>query len=187
MTDANDAGPTPDRDAETDGGVEAGAAEPAPTVRIETTINDREVERTVGAGTLLTSMLREEEYLTGTHRGCETGKCGACTVLVDGDPVKSCNMLAAQVDGSEVTTAEGLADGEDLHPVQSAFWETHGLQCGYCTPGFVVSSAALLRENPDPDVSEIREHLAGNVCRCTGYTKIIESVQNAADEMGGGE
>ncbi|WP_336000467.1 (2Fe-2S)-binding protein [Halorientalis halophila] len=151
------------------------------TVTIEVTLNDRSLEETVPARTLLSEFLRDHEHLTGTHRGCETAKCGACTVLLDGDPVKSCNMLAAQVDGKELTTVEGLMDGDELHPVQEAFWNEHGMQCGFCTPGFVVSSAALLEEKEDPTIPEIQDHLAGNICRCTGYTKIIESVQEAAD------
>ncbi|WP_255197486.1 (2Fe-2S)-binding protein [Halorarius litoreus] len=150
------------------------------TVTIEVTLNGRSVEETLAARTLLSEFLRDHEHLTGTHRGCETAKCGACTVLLDGDPVKSCNMLAAQVDGKELTTVEGLMDGSELHPVQEAFWEKHGMQCGFCTPGFVVSSVALLEENEDPSIPEIRDHLAGNICRCTGYTKIIDSVQEAA-------
>jgi carbon-monoxide dehydrogenase small subunit len=162
-------------------------SEPTDSVTVEATLNDRDVRTTVPAGTLLSGFLREYEYLTGTNRGCETGKCGACTVLVDGDPVKSCNMLAAQVDGRTVTTVEGLADGEELHPVQQAFWDCHGSQCGYCTPGFVVNSVALLEEEPDPSTAEIREHLKGNVCRCTGYTKIVESVDEAASRMGGND
>lgn len=153
-------------------------------VTIEVTLNGQSVEETVPARTLLSELLREHEHLTGTHRGCETAKCGACTVLLDGDPVKSCNVLAAQVDGSELTTVEGLMDGDELHPVQEAFWEEHGMQCGFCTPGFVISSAALLEENEDPTIPEIQDHLAGNICRCTGYTKIIESVQEAASRGG---
>lgn len=157
--------------------------EPESQVKIEIDLNDREVERTVPADMLLSTFIREEEYLTGVHRGCETAKCGACTVLVDGDPVKSCNMLAAQVDGQTLTTAEGLSEHGELHPVQEAFWEKHGLQCGFCTPGMVLNALALLQENNDPSVHEIQEHLAGNICRCTGYTKIIESVQHAAAMM----
>jgi len=161
-------------------------SEPTTDVTVELTLNDAEITRTVPAGQLLSSFLREEEFLTGTHRGCETSKCGACTVLVDGDPVKSCNMLAAQVDGSDLTTVEGLADEDgELHPVQQAFWDKHGMQCGYCTPGFVMNAVALLEKEDDPGVTEIQKHLAGNICRCTGYTKIVESVQHAADEMDG--
>ncbi|WP_254533190.1 (2Fe-2S)-binding protein [Natrinema gelatinilyticum] len=151
------------------------------TITIDVTLNGRSLEETLPARTLLSEFLRDHEHLTGTHRGCETAKCGACTVLLDGDPVKSCNMLAAQVDGKELTTVEGLMDGDELHPVQEAFWDEHGMQCGFCTPGFVVSAAALLEENEDPTIPEIRDHLAGNICRCTGYTKIIDSVQKAAE------
>ncbi|WP_278002497.1 (2Fe-2S)-binding protein [Natrinema gelatinilyticum] len=154
-------------------------------VTIEVTINGTEYEDTIPARTLLSEYLREHRYLTGTHRGCETAKCGACTVLLDGDAVKSCNMLAVQIDGRELTTIEGLADGDDLHPVQQSFWDEHGMQCGYCTPGMVLSSVALLEENPDPTVNEVREHIAGNICRCTGYAKIVESVMDAADSMEG--
>lgn len=151
------------------------------TITIEVTLNGRSLEETIPARTLLSELLRDYEHLTGTHRGCETAKCGACTVLLDGDPVKSCNMLAAQVDGKELTTVEGLMDGDELHPVQEAFWEEHGMQCGFCTPGFVVSAVALLEENENPTIPEIQDHLAGNICRCTGYTKIIDSVQKAAE------
>jgi len=156
------------------------SAEPRSTLTVTITVNDDETTETVPARTLLSEYLRDYRYLTGTHRGCETAKCGACTVLLDGDAVKSCNVLAAQADGHAVTTVEGLA-GDDLSPVQSAFWETHGLQCGYCTPGMVMSATALLRANPDPTDDEIRSALAGNLCRCTGYTKIVESVHEAAD------
>jgi carbon-monoxide dehydrogenase small subunit len=145
-------------------------------------LNGRDVDETVGAGTLLSTFLREGQFLTGVHRGCESTRCGACTVLLDGDPVKSCNMLAVQVDGHEVTTVEGLTDEDgSLHPVQEAFWDTHGLQCGYCTPGMVLNSVSLLEETDDPSVTEIQERLSGNICRCTGYTKIIQSVRNAAE------
>jgi len=155
---------------------------PSETVEVSVTLNGEAVTGTVDAGTFLSSFLRRERYLTGTHRACESTTCGACTVLVDGDPVKSCNVLAAQVDGSDLTTVEGLADDDgSLHPVQRAFWDTHGLQCGFCTPGMVLSSVALLEETDDPSVDEIRTHLSGNVCRCTGYTKIIESVKRAAE------
>jgi len=164
----------------------AAGAEPLAEVSVEVTLNGEKIEREVPAGMLLSTFVREEVYLTGVHRGCETAKCGACTVLVDGDPVKSCNMLAAQVDGRKLTTVEGLAD-DDLHPVQEAFWETHGLQCGFCTPGMVLNAVALLEKNDDPTVHEIQDHLAGNICRCTGYTKIVESVQNAAKAMRDGD
>lgn len=157
--------------------------EPKERVTIEVTINDDDHEDTIPARTLLSEYLREHKYLTGTHRGCETAKCGACTVLLDGDAVKSCNVLAVQADGHELTTVEGLSEDGDLHPVQQSFWDNHGMQCGYCTPGMVLSSKALLDENPDPSVNEIREGLAGNLCRCTGYAKIVESVQDAAAEL----
>jgi carbon-monoxide dehydrogenase small subunit len=158
--------------------------EPAAEVTVDLTLNGREVTRTVEAGTLLSTFLREGEFLTSVHRGCESTRCGACTVLLDGDPVKSCNVLAVQVDGKELTTVEGLADEEgDLHPVQQSFWDTHGLQCGYCTPGMVLNAVSLLEEEDDPSVPEIQERISGNICRCTGYTKVVESVKNAADEM----
>jgi carbon-monoxide dehydrogenase small subunit len=155
---------------------------PTPTseVSISLRLNGREVTRTVKAGTLLSTFLREGEFLTSVHRGCESTRCGACTVLLDGSPVKSCNVLAAQADGSELTTVEGLSDDGSLHPVQQSFWDTHGLQCGYCTPGMVLNAVSLLEETEDPSVPEIRERISGNVCRCTGYTKIVESVKNAA-------
>ena len=156
-------------------------SEPTGQVTVDLTLNDQEVTRTVEAGTLLSSFLRDGEFLTGVHRGCESTRCGACTVLLNGEPVKSCNMLAAQVDGEELTTVEGLSgeDG-DLHPVQESFWDTHGLQCGYCTPGMVLNAVSLLEETDDPSVTEIQERISGNICRCTGYTKIIQSVKNAA-------
>ena len=124
--------------------------------------------------------LREQLGLKGTNVGCDTSSCGACTVLVDGESVKSCNQLAVQADGCEVTTIEGLASGDELHPVQQAFHEQHALQCGYCTPGFVMASVSLLAENPNPSEEEIREALEGNLCRCTGYHNIVEAVQAAA-------
>jgi len=160
----------------------AAPPEPQSEVSISLTLNGRDVDETVGAGTLLSTFLREGQFLTGVHRGCESTRCGACTVLLDGEPVKSCNMLAVQVDGHEVTTVEGLTDEDgSLHPVQEAFWDTHGLQCGYCTPGMVLNSVSLLEETDDPSVTEIQERLSGNICRCTGYTKIIQSVRNAAE------
>ena len=158
--------------------------DPESEIDVEVTLNGKDISRTVEAGTLLSTFLREGEFLTGVHRGCESTRCGACTVLLDGDPVKSCNVLAVQVDGRELTTVEGLADADgSLHPVQEAFWDTHGLQCGYCTPGMVLNSVSLLEENEDPTVTEIQERLSGNICRCTGYTKIIESVKNASAEL----
>jgi len=134
---------------------------------------------------LLVYLLREELGLTGTNVGCDTSSCGACTVLVDGDAVKSCTILAVAADGSAVTTIEGIADGDELHPVQQAFREQHALQCGYCTPGFVVAAVALLRENADPSEQEIRHALEGNLCRCTGYQPIVAAVRAAASAGGG--
>ena len=131
--------------------------------------------------TLLVHYLREQLGKVGTVVGCDTSNCGACTVLLDGRSVKSCNVLAVQADGHEVTTVEGLADGEELHPVQRAFHECHALQCGYCTPGMIMQSIDLLGENPDPSEHEIREGIEGNLCRCTGYHNIVKAVQMAAD------
>jgi aerobic carbon-monoxide dehydrogenase small subunit len=128
----------------------------------------------------LADFLRERLELTGTHLGCEHGVCGACTVLVDGVAVRSCLMLAVQARGHQVTTVEGLADGDQLHPVQQAFRESHGFQCGFCTPGFVMMTTALLQESPDPTEEEIRDALSGNICRCTGYQSIVEGVLRAA-------
>ena len=133
----------------------------------------------------LADFLRDRLGLTGTHLGCEHGVCGACTVLVDGEAVRSCLMLAVQARGHEVTTVEGLADGDRLHPVQQAFWESHGFQCGFCTPGFVMATVALLRENPRPTEEEVRETLSGNICRCTGYQSIVEGVLLAARRLAG--
>ena len=129
---------------------------------------------------LLAQFLRETCGLTGTHVGCETSVCGACTVLVDGQAVKSCTMFAVQADGAEVTTVEGLASNGDMHPVQEGFWECHGLQCGYCTPGMMMTAVQLLERNDSPSRDEIRHALDGNLCRCTGYTHIIEAVEYAA-------
>ncbi len=132
---------------------------------------------------LLVHYLRETLGLTGTHIGCETSQCGACTVLVDGQAVKSCTVLAAQCDGAEVTTIEGLARNGTLHPVQEGFWEEHGLQCGYCTPGMIMAATAVLERNPSPSDEEIRKGLEGNFCRCTGYQNIVEAVKAAAGEV----
>jgi aerobic carbon-monoxide dehydrogenase small subunit len=146
------------------------------TIGVNGTPHDAEVE----PRELLVYFLRERLGLTGTNVGCDTSSCGACTVLVDGDSVKSCTMFAVQADGAEVLTIEGLAEDGRLHPVQRAFHEHHGLQCGYCTPGFVMAAVALLRDNPAPSEHEIRHGLEGNLCRCTGYQTIIEAVQAAA-------
>ena len=146
------------------------------TIGVNGTPHDAEVE----PRELLVYFLRERLGLTGTNVGCDTSSCGACTVLVDGDSVKSCTMFAVQADGAEVLTIEGLAEDGRLHPVQRAFHEHHGLQCGYCTPGFVMAAVALLRDNPAPSEHEIRHGLEGNLCRCTGYQTIVEAVQAAA-------
>ncbi len=136
--------------------------------------------------TLLADALRDELGLTGTHIGCRTGHCGACTVMLDGLVAKSCTLLAASVDGAEIVTIEGLANGEELHPLQEAFWQEHGLQCGFCTPGMLLASLELLTTNPSPTDSEIRRALSGNLCRCTGYAKIVSAVQRGASAMSGG-
>ena len=135
---------------------------------------------------LLVHFLREQVGLTGTHIGCQTGQCGACTVLIDGEAVKSCMVLAAQAEGHEITTIEGLAPAGTLHPVQQAFWEEHGAQCGYCTPAMVLSTVALLADDPDPDEHAIRRALDGNICRCTGYHNIVLSVRSAAAKVASG-
>lgn len=132
---------------------------------------------------LLVDFLRETAGLTGTHVGCDTSICGACTVMLNGTAVKSCTMLAVQADGAELLTIEGLAQGEKLHPLQEAFWECHGLQCGFCTPGMILSAYQLLKRNPKPKESEIRHALDGNLCRCTGYQHIVDAVQMAAKRM----
>src|SRR6187549_3403303 len=136
---------------------------------------------------LLVQALREDLDLTGTHVGCDTSQCGACTVHVDGRAIKSCTMLAVQADGASVTTIEGLADGATLHPLQQAFWDQHGLQCGFCTPGMIMQSAWLLEQNPQPTEEEIREGISGNLCRCTGYVNIVKAVQQAAGQLSASE
>ena len=148
--------------------------------RIALTVNGESHEAEVEPRTLLVYFLREQLGLKGTNVGCDTSSCGACTVLVDGESVKSCNQLAVQADGTEVTTIEGLAADDELHPVQQAFHEQHALQCGYCTPGFVMASVSLLAESPNPSEEEIRQALEGNLCRCTGYHNIVRAVQAAA-------
>jgi carbon-monoxide dehydrogenase small subunit len=149
-----------------------------PTITLR--LNGRSVTATVEARTLLVELLRERLGLTGTHVGCDTSQCGACTVHVDGRSVKSCTMLAVEADGGEVTTIEGLAADGELHPMQKAFHECHGLQCGFCTPGMVMSATDLVRRKPDASEKEIREWLEGNLCRCTGYHNIVKAVQAAA-------
>jgi aerobic carbon-monoxide dehydrogenase small subunit len=150
-------------------------------VKISVEVNGQVYERDVAPRLLLAHFLRETLGLTGTHIGCETTICGACTVHLDGRAVKSCTLFAVQADGRRVTTVEGLAkDAEHLHPVQRGFWEEHGLQCGYCTPGMIMTTSALLAERPNPSESEIRHALEGNICRCTGYQQIVNAVQHAA-------
>ena len=151
--------------------------------RLKLNVNGREVDTEVEDQTLLVELLRGPLALTGTHVGCDTSQCGACTVLVDGQSVKSCAMLALQAQGRSVATVEGLASGGRLHPVQDAFIACHGLQCGFCTPGMIMSSVCLLSQHPDPNEAQIAHALEGNLCRCTGYTNIVESVQLAARTM----
>jgi carbon-monoxide dehydrogenase small subunit len=153
------------------------------THEITVTVNGQEHSLEVESRLLLVHFLREKLGLTGTHVGCDTTSCGACTVLVDGVPIKSCTHFAVQVDGRAVKTVEGLANGAELHPVQQGFHEEHGLQCGFCTPGMMLVSAALLEENADPTEEEIRWALSGNICRCTGYQNIVNAVQWAATKM----
>ena len=155
------------------------------TITVE--VNGEAQTREVDARTLLVHFLREDLDLTGTHIGCDTTSCGACTVLLDGRAVKSCTVFAVQADGAAVETIESLAAGGQLHPLQEGFWEKHGLQCGYCTPGMIMSAKHLLAKNPDPSEDEIRQGLAGNLCRCTGYNKIVEAVQYAAEALRAGE
>ena len=143
-------------------------------------LNEKELATDLPPGTLLLDYIRYHRHLMGTKIGCREGDCGACTVLLDGVPVKSCTVLAVQADGREITTVEGLQQGAELHPVQVAFREEHGLQCGFCTPGMMLTSVALLKENPDPTDEEIRWALSGNVCRCTGYQNIVKAVRHAA-------
>jgi aerobic-type carbon monoxide dehydrogenase small subunit (CoxS/CutS family) len=152
-------------------------------MRIGVEINGQAYEGEVEPRTLLSDFIRHGAGLTGTKVGCEQGVCGACTVQLDGEPVRSCLMLAAQANGRELRTVEGLADGGRLHPLQRAFNEAHALQCGFCTPGFLMSMEAYLREHPDAGRGELREALAGNLCRCTGYLGIVEAVEHAAREM----
>jgi len=148
------------------------------------TVNEKEYRREVEPRLLLSDFLRHELGLTGTHVGCEHGVCGACTILFDGESMRSCLIFAVQADGHSVTTVEGLAtDKNDLHPLQQAFWEAHGLQCGYCTPGILMTLVPFLKENPNPTEDEIRHALSGNLCRCTGYQHIVDAVKLAAEKM----
>ena len=154
------------------------------SIRLSMTVNGKPVKAEVAPRTLLVDLLRDQLRLTGTHIGCDTAQCGACTIHIDGRAVKSCNMLALQADGASITTIEGLADSDaNMHPMQKAFREHHGLQCGYCTPGMVMSAIDLVRRNPDPDESQIREGLEGNLCRCTGYQNIVKAVRAGAIAM----
>jgi carbon-monoxide dehydrogenase small subunit len=157
------------------------------TERIALTVNATHYEADVPARMTLADFLREELDLTATHLGCEHGVCGACTVLYDGETARSCLMLAAQADGASITTLEGVSpEGQPLHPVPNAFWERHGMQCGFCTPGLIMSTLELLREHPEPSDDEIREAVGGHLCRCTGYVKIVEAVHHAARELAAG-
>jgi len=158
----------------------------ATTRPVTVTVNGRERSELVETRLLLVHFLRQTLGLTGTHIGCDTTSCGACTVLLDGVPVKSCTMFAVQADGHEVKTVEALVGPEGLHPIQEAFREEHGLQCGFCTPGMMLTATALLEPNPSPSEEEIRWALSGNVCRCTGYQNIVKAVANAAGKLAGG-
>jgi len=159
------------------------AATTAPSHEISVTINGTVYEREVEARKLLIHFIRDDVDLTGSHIGCDTGNCGACSVIVDGTLVKSCMMLAVQADGSSIETVEGLADGDELGVLQQAFHEHHALQCGYCTPGMLMSATALLRTNANPTEAEIKKGLQGNICRCTGYWNIFDAVATAAERM----
>jgi carbon-monoxide dehydrogenase small subunit len=152
-----------------------------PVVRVA--VNGKTYERSVEPRLLLSDFLRHELGLTGSHVGCEQGVCGACTVLLDGEPIRSCLLFAIQADGHQVATVEGMADGDELHPLQAAFREKHALQCGFCTPGILMSMAAFLRDHPQPDAAEIRDALSGHLCRCTGYQAMVEAVASAAETL----
>jgi len=149
--------------------------------KIELTLNGKKVSREVEDRTLLVNFIRDSLGLTGTHVGCDTSQCGCCTIHLDGNAVKSCSMLAAQADGSTIVTIEGLAIGDKLHPVQQAFTECHGLQCGFCTPGMIMTSVAIIKDNPNPTDEDVIKGLEGNLCRCTGYVNIVKSVKRAAE------
>lgn len=154
-----------------------------PEITLE--VNGKRVSGTVSSNTLLSEFLRQNLGLTGTHVGCDTSQCGACVIHINGNSVKSCTTLAVQADGAHVTTIEGLSHDEELHPIQAAFREAHGLQCGFCTPGMIMSAADLLSKNANPSEADIRSWLSGNFCRCTGYNNIVKAVQIAANEMSG--
>jgi aerobic carbon-monoxide dehydrogenase small subunit len=151
--------------------------------QVDLTINGQKYSGRAEPRTLLVYFLREELGLTGTHVGCIVGRCGACSIILNGKVVKSCMIFAVQVDGAEILTVEGLAKGPQLHPIQEAFWEHHGLQCGYCTPGMLLAAYDLLQRNPDPSEEEIREGISGNLCMCTGYVNIVRSIKAAAEKM----
>ena len=153
------------------------------SIKISTKVNGQEIEKEVEPRQLLVHFLRDQLQLTGTHIGCDTSSCGACTIHVDGKAVKSCTLLAVQADGAEITTIEGLADGDQLHPLQESFKECHGLQCGFCTPGMIMLATDFLKENPSPSEEEVRHALEGNFCRCTGYHNIVKAIMQAAEEM----
>jgi carbon-monoxide dehydrogenase small subunit len=153
------------------------------TQHVKLTVNGEAHEVDVEPRLLLVHLLRDNLGLTGTHVGCDTSNCGACTVHVDGQSAKSCTMLAVQADGREIKTIEGMADGATIHPLQQAFWDQHGLQCGFCTPGMIMQAAWLLAENADPSEGEIREGISGNLCRCTGYVNIVKAIQQAAGTL----
>jgi len=157
------------------------------TQHVKLTINGQAVEADIEPRLLLVHFIREVAGLTGTHIGCDTTSCGACTVLVDGVPAKSCTLLAVQADGAAVATVEGLEQGGVLHPVQEGFFQEHGLQCGFCTPGMMMTATALLARTPNPSEAEIRQAISGNLCRCTGYVNIVKSIQYAARKMQGAE
>jgi len=154
---------------------------------ITVTVNGEAREADVEPRLLLVHLLRDTFGLTGTHVGCDTSNCGACTVHVDGRSAKSCTMFAVQADGADITTIEGLSSGADLHPLQQAFWDQHGLQCGFCTPGMIMQAAWLLEQNPEPSEGEIREGISGNLCRCTGYVNIVKAIQQAAGTLSAAE
>ncbi|MDP8924361.1 MAG: (2Fe-2S)-binding protein [Chloroflexota bacterium] len=154
-------------------------------MNISVTVNGKTYQNDVEPRLLLVHYLRDVLGLTGTHVGCDTSQCGACTIIMDGVAVKSCTVLAVQADGAEIGTIEGLAQDGELHPIQRGFWEEHGLQCGFCTPGMIMTSVDLLKNNPSPSEEEIRKGIEGNLCRCTGYQNIVKSIQYAAREMSG--
>ncbi|MCA9964307.1 MAG: (2Fe-2S)-binding protein [Anaerolineales bacterium] len=156
-------------------------------MKVSMTVNGKTYTRDVEPRMLLVHFLRDELGMTGTNIGCDTSQCGACTIHMNGMAVKSCTTLAVQADGATITTIEGLANGSELHPMQKAFWENHGLQCGYCTPGMIMAATKLVENNPNMTEAEIRHGLEGNICRCTGYENIVRSVKAAAAQMGGGD